>query len=97
MPNRQNTIATFRTECFNDIPRAKDMLAYLDAKIVNEKELSDINMPDYKMGQFTIELPKPYTTETFAEKLISLSITDERFVDLHRCGQTLNEGLEPSF
>jgi hypothetical protein len=90
-------IATFRTEAACDIPRAKELLKTLSVEIASEKTIDDANMPSYKMGLFHIKMPTDMTVGDLASKIEQLTVSDERFVDLHRCYQTLRLGDTPKF
>ena len=46
-------------------------------------------MPTYKMGLFYIKMPTNMTVDGLSSKIEKLTVTDDRFVDLHRCHQTL--------
>lgn len=84
---------TFRTECIGDADSVPDLLTLLGLKLVNEEIISDVNAPAYKMGAFTID--SDIDLEELRSRMEKAINNDERFIDMHRCYQTLNEGLEP--
>lgn len=86
---------TFRTEISGDNERVPALLEALRVKLKEQKELSVMNMPAYKMGEFTVEVPDNYSVDEFRDLMEATIDSNPQFVDMHRCFQTLKEGLEP--
>lgn len=87
---------TFRTEMAGDNERVPLLLEVAGCELVNQQEISDPLMKAYKMGLYTIMLPAGVSLKEFHKKFITIIDSDERFVDMHRCWQTLNLGDEPN-
>jgi len=88
-------LMTFRTEMECDNKNIPALLDALAVQLKVQREISDRLVPSYKMGVFTIEVPEQYSLESFRDSMINIIENDERFIDMHRCHQTLNIGLEP--
>ncbi len=86
---------TFRTEMSGDNERVPALLESLGVKLKGQKEISDVYMPDYKMGLFTIEVPDNYSVDEFRAFMEANIDSNPQFVNMHRCFQTLKEGFEP--
>ncbi|HCH0249100.1 TPA: hypothetical protein NKB28_004301 [Vibrio parahaemolyticus] len=93
--NKPMKIMTFRTEMSGDNERVPALLGSLGVKLKEQKEISDVYMPDYKMGLFTIEVPDNYSVDEFRAFMEATIDSNPQFVNMHRCFQTLKEGLEP--
>lgn len=88
-------LMTFRTEMESDNKNIPTLLKVLSVQLKVQRNVSDKLVNSYKMGVFTIEVPEQYSIESFRDLMRSIIENDERFVDMHRCHQTLNIGLEP--
>jgi hypothetical protein len=89
------TLMTFRTEAECDNENVPALLNELKVQLKAQHDISDSLCDDYKMGLFTIEVPERFSLEDFRKLMMDLINNDKRFVDMHRCYQTLNVGLEP--
>lgn len=87
-------IYTFRTEgpFDGEKERAEALIAELDLSILRHWQESD--GPDWILDLFTVETDIE-DVEVLRAKMDELILSDERFVDLHRCSQTLNNGNAP--
>ena len=88
------TTYTFRTEAECDIPKARDMLKALNAKHIREASVSDPNLSSWEMGIFTFDSGR--SLKSLQGLMYKLMRINPRYVDLHRCAQTLNPGTEPN-
>lgn len=87
---------TFRTEGFDDGDRVPLLLEQLYAKLVVREELKDPAIESWIMDAFTIEVTDDTELEEFRTRMEAfVDGEDERFINMHRCAQTLKEGLEP--
>jgi hypothetical protein len=78
---------TFKVEDCCDSPRVPLLLKELCVELENDTG-----------GTFTILVTDDTELEAFRERMEALvDGEDERFIDMHRCGQTLKEGLEPDY
>ena len=75
-------LMTFRTECAHDIQRVYPLLEKLNVELSNQDGCI-----------FTIKARE--SVDRVRERMVSLIMKGDRFVDLHRCFQTLNTGTEP--
>lgn len=89
----EKTQFAFRTEMSADNNRVPSLMEAMGLILESETEISEPSVPEYKMGVFTfyasLELEQ---LRTNMEQLVE---NDDRFVDMHRCYQTLSEGTEP--
>lgn len=85
---------TFRTECSADNERVPALIEALGVQLRDQKVLSDEIATEYKMGEFTIEVPNNYSVEEFRSRMQKTIDNNKQFVDMHRCFQTLKEGTE---
>ncbi|MCE9842658.1 hypothetical protein [Vibrio antiquarius] len=92
--NKPMKTMTFRTEMSGDNERVPALLESLGVKLKGQKEISVANMPDYKMGVFTIEVPDGNSVDEFRSFMEATIDSNPQFEDMHRCFQTLREGLE---
>lgn len=88
-------IYTFRTETDADNERVPALLVAIDATLLSERIISEPSYPTYKMGVFTIESEHGLSELKRSIYDLVFSNDDDRFADMHRCFQTLNEGNEP--
>lgn len=84
---------TFRTEGFGDGKRVPLLLKELALSLADNQELKDPVNDDWEMDQFTIvsDLELEALRKQMADKIDE----DKRFIDMHRCAQTLALGEEP--
>lgn len=87
---------TFRTECAFDADLVPSLMDELSFAIVDRKMIQDAVCPSFEMGMFTIEVPEHYTVEDVRSIMCSKIDCDDQYIDMHRCYQTLNEGLTPN-
>jgi hypothetical protein len=85
-------IATFRTEFEFDADAARDMVNTLGLTIVKDYVLGDGSEPHVANHVFTVQIPDNETFESLHQRMCGLISVDTRFMDLHRCEQTLKEG-----
>lgn len=87
------TLATFRTECYDDGERVPELLKELGLTLVSEKMVPD--GPRWYLWIFTVNIPDQKTVDNIKEQMEFLINNDKRFIDLHRCYQTFQEGENP--
>jgi len=90
----QTQIATFRTECERDGERVPALLNELGVAI-ERKTLSEC-VPGYNVCVFSFLIQQGVTVKQMKLKMEFFIRNDPRFVDLHRCYQTLQAGDIPS-
>lgn len=88
---------TFRTEGFNDGERVPVLLESvgLSECLINRDVLKDPVNENWEMDVFSLELPDGTDIEEVRSKLETKIYGDDRFIDMHRCAQTLAVGDEP--
>jgi len=91
-------IITFRTECEADGANVLDLLEHAKIKYTKctSKLIPDALVPDYKMWMYTLEIEDNVEIEALKKRLQESIDNEPRFVDMHRCFQTLIEGTEPN-
>lgn len=87
---------TFRTECQADNENVPQLLYRMKAKKTQGKIINDAIAPAHTMGVFTFQLNNTWSLENVREYMKVLIESDPIFIDMHRCYQTLAEGLEPN-
>ena len=80
---------TCRTECVADKERAIDLV-----KTLGVSDIQTIEKPEYVI--ITFILPWCATIEPLRSHLEQVINSDPRFIDLHRCYQTMQEGDKPN-
>jgi hypothetical protein len=85
-----NSIATFRAECLFDGERVPDLLKAL--KLNQARNINNANRNDI----YSFYIPDGIPLDEIKEQMTALIDNDIRFVDMHRCFQTLHEGYEPN-
>lgn len=83
----------FRTECEVDNKRVPALLAALGVTEFDESSTVDGLVPDYRMGVFRFQAEG--SLDEIHDRMSYLVANDPRFIDMHRCHQTLAEGSEP--
>ncbi len=86
---------TFRTECKHDNAQVPALLKSIGVKNYIKKTLNDPVLPTWAMGQYTIKTDDTFTQ--LIKKLKNEIDNNNKFVDMHRCYQTLNTGHHPKF
>lgn len=94
MSNPKNIKYSFRTEMEADNERVPELMRVLGLSISGYRSVSDNLLSEYKMGVFCFESQMSLSE---LEQLFEAEIeTNELFVDMHRCYQTLAVGEEPN-
>lgn len=88
-------IATFRTEMSGDNENVPALIEALGLRLVSTDELSDQNLPAYKMGKFTVDIGD-WEIEDLRGEMEMFTLVHDQFIDMHRCYQTLQLGTEPN-
>lgn len=86
---------TFRTEGFGDGEHVPCLMELCNFPILSQKEITDAGNDNWKMDQFSIEVPADLSVKdvqvVMGKAMEHESLTER---ELHRCIQTLAEGLE---
>lgn len=87
-------LATFRTECEYDGKNVAALLGELGLSIQSSSMVED--RPGYNLCIFSFVVPDNSSVADMQQRMKILVDNDERFIDMHRCFQTLQEGSEPN-